>query len=346
MTGPDRQGSAMPSVLVAIVNYRTAPLVVDCLASLESEMRGNPGARAIVIDNASGDGSRERIARVIRARGWSNWGRVIAAPVNGGFAQGNNRAIAADAAAGAPADFVWLLNPDTRVHAGAMGRLVAFMRDHPRVGIAGSLLEERDGAPWPYAFRFPSLLGEIERGARLGAVSHLLRNHALARKMGGEPQAVDWVSGASMMIRRALIDAVGMMDERYFLYYEETDFCLRARRAGWECWYVPSARVLHIAGQSTGITGRGAAVRRMPPYWFESRRRYFVKNHGRAYAMVADLLWMAAHLSWRVRRRLRSPGDPDPHQLLSDFLRHSALLNGERGRVPRKSSDAGCAGAT
>ena len=317
-----------PSVLIAIVNYRTGGLVVDCLVSLASEIRANPGTRVVVVDNASGDNSCQRIASAIRQRGWSSWAKLVVSPVNGGFADGNNRAIAADLSSGGSPDFVWLLNPDTRVRPGALRILTDFMRDHPRAGIVGTLLEERDGAPWPYAFRFPSLLGEFERGAHLGPVSRLLRNYAVPLRMGAQPSQVDWVSGASMMIRAPLFDAIGMMDSCYFLYYEETDLCLQASRAGWECWYVPDARVLHIAGQSTGITGSQAIVRRMPSYWFESRRHYFVKNHGRLYAIAADILWMAAHVTWRVRRRLQALADPDPQSLLTDFLRHSALLKG------------------
>lgn len=326
------QNGPTPSVLIAIVNYRTGGLVIDCLATLAAEIETNPRARVIVVDNASGDNSCQRIATAIQKRGWSSWAKLVISPVNGGFADGNNRAIAADLRSGSSPDFVWLLNPDTRVRAGAIRTMTEFMRDHPRAGIAGTLLEERDGTPWPYAFRFPSLLGELERGAHLGPLSRLLRNHVVPLRMGSQPAQVDWVSGASMLIRAPLFDAIGMMDDRYFLYYEETDFCLQARRAGWECWYVPDARVLHIAGQSTGITGRQAIVRRMPTYWFESRRHYFVKNHGRLYAMAADLLWIAAHTTWRLRRRLQALADPDPHKLLTDFLRHSALLKGEASR--------------
>lgn len=328
MNGPvNRIGQ--PSVLVAIVNYRTAGLAIDCLDSLVEEMKAHPGARAVIVDNASGDNSCGSIASAIKKRGWNRWAKLVASPVNGGFAQGNNRAIATDRAAGGSPDYVWLLNPDTRVQPGSMQALLKFMDDHPRAGIAGTLLKDRDGQAWPYAFRFPSLLGEVERGARFGPVSRLLRNHAAVQEMGREPAPVDWVSGASMMIRAELLDSVGPMDESYFLYYEETDLCLQARRGGWECWYVPQACVMHIAGQSTGLTGKDAVVRRMPAYWFESRRYYFLKNHGRFYAMTADMLWIVSHLAWRLRRRILALTDHDPQGLLIDFVKHSALLKGE-----------------
>ena len=147
--------------------------------------------------------------------------------------------------------------------------------------------------------------------------------------MGDDPEQADWVSGASMVVRRAVLDAVGPMDEGYFLYFEETDFCLQARRAGWQTWYLPQAAVVHVAGQSTGLTGPHAKVARVPGYWFDSRRRFFSKNHGRAYAMAADLAWAIAHLSCRVRRWIK-PGDTDPPTLLRDFIRRSAWMVGSR----------------
>lgn len=313
-----------PSMLVVIVNYRCAALTIACLDSLEAEVRSVAGLRIAVVDNASDDGSVEAIGAAIAARRW-DWATLLPSPVNGGFAAGNNLAVRRALSGPAPPDLFWLLNPDTRVQPGAASALIDFMRRHPAAGIAGTALHEADGRLWPYAFRFPSILGEIERGARLGLLSRALSSHATARRMGDRAAQVDWVSGASCAVRREVFETAGLMDQDYFLYYEETDFCRQARLAGWECWYVPDAAVLHIAGQSTGVTGAQATPSRVPRYWFESRRRYFEKNHGRAYAIVADLGWAVAHLVWRLRRRASRSVDTDPPSLLGDFLRSSAL---------------------
>lgn len=314
------------TTLIAVVNYRTAELTVACLRSLAGEAAGQPGTRVVVVDNASGDGSAETIQHAADQAGWGDWVRVIASPVNGGFAAGNNLAVRSVWAEGVRPQHVWLVNPDAQVRPGALAELLSFMQRHPHAGIVGGSLEDESGAPWPYAFRFPSVWSEIDDGLRLGIVSRWLAGRSIVRAMGDEPQRVDWISGANFMIRGELLESIGLMDERYFLYFEETDYCLQARRAGWECWYVPAARVMHIAGQSTGITQK-APRRRRPAYWFESRRRFFVKSYGRAYALLADLAWMSCYSLWRMRRVLQGKPDQDPPGMLGDFARHSLVLH-------------------
>lgn len=316
-------------VLVVIVNYKTPALCVDALASLEPEVREHGRARVVVVDNPSGDDSHERIAAAIEQRGWTDFAAVEQAPVNGGFAYGNNLAIRPALASSEPPDFVWLLNPDTKVRPGALRHLLAFFEAHPEVGIAGSGLEEQDGSPWPYAFRFPTFMSEFEHNVRLGFVSRVLSAYAFTRKMADVPERIDWLPGASMMVRREVFERVGLMDEEYFLYFEETDFCLQAARAGFECWRVPASRVMHIAGQSTGVTDRKAAPKRLPAYWFESRSRYWLKNHGRAYGIAVDLVAVAAFALWRVRRPLQGKADNDPPHYLGDLWRHSTLFVSE-----------------
>jgi N-acetylglucosaminyl-diphospho-decaprenol L-rhamnosyltransferase len=320
-----------PRVLVSIVNYRTARLAVDCLRSLEAEVRacaGKGGAvQVMVVDNASGDDSVAQLQAAIDREGWAAWARVVASPRNGGFAAGNNDAVRAGRQAGFAFDFVWLVNPDAQVRPGALGLLLDFLAEHPEAGIAGGSMEGVDGVRWPIAFRFPSALGEAETILRTGLVSRLLAGHKVAREMGDTPCRADWICGANFMIRAEVIERIGLMDEGYFLYFEETDYCREALKAGWQCWYVPDARVMHIAGQSTGVTGAGAHTRRVPGYWFESRRRYFVKQHGRLYAAAADLLWLASHGLWRLRCALTGKftdqDRADPPRLMRDFVAHS-----------------------
>jgi len=319
----------MKSVLVVIVHYRTPVLTIDCLRSLEAEVRSCADASVVVVDNQSQDGSAARIAEAIRSEGWSDWARLVESPVNGGFAYGNNHVIGPALADGQPPAYFWLLNPDTTIYPGAMTALVDFLRTHPKVGLAGSAIEEQRGVLWPYAFRFPSLLSELNDGLRLGIVTKLLARWTILDPMNGRQCRVDWVPGASLMVKREVFEAIGLMDEQYFLYYEETDFCLQARRAGWDCWYVPQSRVFHVAGASTGMVDRPPEPRRLPRYWFESRRRYFIKNHSRLYAIATDLVWIASHALCRARRLLQRKEGFEPPHMFGDFVRNSSLMTSE-----------------
>jgi len=310
------------STAVVVVNYRTPRLVIDCLRTLAAEVAAEPGLRVVVTDNASGDDSVAVIGNAIRREGWP-WATLRPLDHNGGFAYGNNAAVRELFASPDPPRYLWLLNPDTLVHPGASTTLIDFLEAHPEVGIAGGRLEYPDGTPQTAAFRFPSLLGELEDTIRIGFVSRALARFRVPPPPRDVAHPTDWVNGASMMVRRDVFETIGLMDEKYFLYFEETDFCLRTRRAGWPIWHVPASRVVHLEGQSTGVTGANLAKKRRPRYWFDSRARYYRKNHGVAYAMLADLVYIAGFATWRLHRRLRRKPDPDPPGLLGDFIRHA-----------------------
>jgi len=318
------------STLIVIVNYRTADLTVDCLLSLADEVPSLKDARVVVTDNLSGDDSVEHIQHAIQENHWDGWVTLMPLDHNGGFAYGNNQAIRPALSADAPPNFVLLLNPDTVIRPGAVARLIDFMQANPKAGIAGSRLEDPDATPQRSAFRFPTIRSELDGGLRLGLVSRLLKSTCIAPPVRDEPHPTDWTAGASMIVRREVFDDAGLMDEDYFMYFEEVDFCLRASRAGWPCWYVPESRVVHLVGQASGVTDTKSAPKRRPAYWFESRRRYFTKNHGLVFALMADAAWALCFATYRVRRALQRKPDTDPPKLLYDFLRHSVLLKGTR----------------
>jgi hypothetical protein len=321
------------STLVAIVNYRTGALVIDCLSSLEPEVESVVAAfgpvQVVIVDNASGDSSPALIENAIATRGWGSWAEVRRLDRNGGFAWGNNAAVGPALSSADPPDCIWLLNPDTVVRPGALGNLLHFINGHPRAGIAGSRLEDHDGTVQRSVFRFPSLASEIDSGVRLGVITRLLAGRMIAPEPPPAQTQADWLSGASLLVRREVFDAIGLMDDGYFMYYEETDFCRRARAAGWEVWYVPQSRVVHLVGQASGLNARRQNARRAA-YWFESRRRYFLKHLGKLRTLLADALFMAGFASWRLRRRMQGKPDPDPVRFLSDFARASVWRRGFR----------------
>ncbi|WP_026733963.1 glycosyltransferase family 2 protein [Fischerella sp. PCC 9605] len=317
-------------LLVVILNYRTPQLTIACLRSLVDEVRSLPGTRVVVVDNASGDGSAAQIQGAIVTESWGDWVSLLPLEHNGGYAFGNNAAIRLGLESTNPPSYFLILNPDTLVRAGALKALVNFMDEHPDVGIAGSRLEDPDGTPQRSAFRFHTIFSELDSGLRLGVITKLLSRWVVAPPVREDTYQTDWVSGASMIVRREVFASVGLLDEKYFLYFEEVDFCLQANKAGWSCWYVPASRVVHLVGQSTGVNNPNQRPKRLPKYWFDSRRRYFIKNHGWLYAALADATWVFGFFVWRWRRVIQRKPDTDPPKLMSDFLLNSIFMKGSQ----------------
>lgn len=301
------------NVVIVIVNYRTGELVVNCLESLKNIL--NQSVKAVVVDNLSGDNSVNLIEQWVSK---NKNAHLICSENNSGFSGGNNLAIESVKKMGFNADFVWLLNPDTVVRENALQYLLAFMDQNPQVGITGSRLEDFDGTPQCSAFRFHTILSELDDGLKLGIISNLLKSWQVALPISDEPVKVDWLAGASMLIRKQIFEEIGLFDDEYFLYFEETDFCLQAKKAGWPCWYVPASRVVHFVGSSTGVTD--GSKKRRPRYWFESRQRYFLKNHGRLYLFLANLVWAVAYALLRIRLKIQNKPDNETEFLLRDFV--------------------------
>ncbi|ACL66304.1 glycosyl transferase family 2 [Anaeromyxobacter dehalogenans 2CP-1] len=310
-------------LLVAILNFRTTDLTIDCLRSLEPEVAATAGFRVAVLENGSGQpDAYPRLQRAVSEHGWGDWAEVTASPSNLGFTGGNNLLIRRALASDDPPEYVLLLNSDTRVEPRALGALVEHMERTPAAGIGGSTLLSAEGAVQASPFRFGSLAAELDRGLRLGAVSRLLSRWAVVMRTPAAACAVDWVSGASMILRRTMLDEIGLLDEGLFTYFDDLDLCLRARRAGWETWFVPESRVIHLEGASSGISDR---MRRRPAYWFQARRRFLLKNYGRTYAALADAAFISGFAVWRLRRRLQGKPDLDPPHMLADAYRHSVF---------------------
>jgi N-acetylglucosaminyl-diphospho-decaprenol L-rhamnosyltransferase len=308
---------------VVIVNYRTAELAIDCLASLAAPAAMPDGARVVVVDGGSGDGSASRIETAIAENRWGSRMSLLPLATNGGFAYGNNRGLDHMRAVFGDPDYFLFLNPDTVVRKTALAELLSFMDRTPDAGVAGSRLEDHDETRQACAFRFPSAVADLESEARIGLVTRLLRPWSVLPDVGDEPSLVDWVSGASMMVRSEVLRDIGVFDESFFLYYEEVDLCRRAGKAGWRCYHVPQSRVVHLVGRATGVTLRHAPLPRRPAYWFESRNRYFIKHHGSVYLAFADMAWMIGHIAYRAKHLLRGRASASPPYLLGDFIRHS-----------------------
>lgn len=307
-----------PNITVVTVSYQSAELTKRSLQSVYLQKQQLPALniKTIVVDNASGD--TPEIQDFITQQGWSDWVTLITAEKNGGFGFGNNLAFR-HALKHWEVDYFHLLNPDAEAKENTFQPLVDFLQTHQNVGIVGSQILNSDGHIESSAHRFHSPVNELLESARLGVIDRLLEDHALNPTIQSTPFQCDWVCGASMMIRREVIDQIGLFDENFFLYFEEVDFFHRAYKAGWQTWYVPAAKVTHIEGASTGIK----LVRRRPQYWYESRRRMFVKIYGVVGLIAADTLWAAGRLSFLVRRFLKlgaQKTNNDPKWYMFDLL--------------------------
>ena len=273
-----------PSMLrlaIVIVSWNVRELLAGCLAAIAASQQPPDLAWDVwVVDNASADGSADMVAAAFP------WVHLLRQAENLGFARGNNAALRQmgfDAAAATPAsaplpDFVLLLNPDTAVEPRALAAMVQFLASHPQAGGCGAQLAYGDGRFQHGAFRFPGLwqlfFDFFPLHGRVLA-SRLNGRYPRAWYAAGQPFPIDAALGAALMLRGAAIQAVGLLDERYFMYCEEIDWCWRLHNAGWPLWCVPAARVTHFEGQSTRQF-RGEMIVAL----WRSRLRLYARRYG------------------------------------------------------------------
>jgi N-acetylglucosaminyl-diphospho-decaprenol L-rhamnosyltransferase len=315
-----------PRLLIIVLNYRTAEMT---LRSVEAALADLPqGAELILVDNASGDGSAAILQNAVTTRGWDKDGKVrlILSDVNGGFGAGNNLGLREKMSDGSTPEYFYILNSDAFPDKGCILGLLRHMQITPKAGLVGSHVRGEDQVPHTTAFRFPSIAGELEGAARFGPISQLLRRSVVAPPLPDTAVQVDWVAGASVVLRSDMLRDIGVFDETFFLYFEETDLCKRAANAGWERWYLPDVGVVHIGSVSTGMK----EWQRMPPYWFASRRHYFVKNHGRVYAACALFARLVGGTIHTLRRTLSGKPSEDPAYFLRDLVRYGLGLSPTR----------------
>jgi N-acetylglucosaminyl-diphospho-decaprenol L-rhamnosyltransferase len=278
---------------VVVVNTNGGEDVIPCVRSV-LDAAGEISCQVVISDNGSTDGSPEAIEAVFPEV------RVVRNGRNLGFAAAANRGMQATRS-----EFVLLINPDAEVAGGTLEGLLKVARDHPRAGAIGALTRNVDGSIYPSARRVPSLgLGLAHTVlAPFRPDNRWSRRYRIADWDRTTEREVDWVSGSSMLLRRAALDQVGLFDEAYFMYVEDMDLCSRLRRAGWEVWFSPELEITHIGGTAT------AGKRRMTLEHSKSIYVYFVKHHARGWrAALRPFAWAllrlrAALVSWRRHER-------------------------------------------
>jgi GT2 family glycosyltransferase len=277
----------MTTLSVVIVSWNVKRLLAACLQSLLADLhRAGLGTDVWVVDNASCDGTPRMVREAFPGV------RLVESGQNLGFAAGNNLALRSIVASERRPRYLWLLNPDTEVRAGATAALVAALEGAPKVAVVGAKLLYGDGTLQHGAFRFPGLGQLAFELFRLPARLYETRlNGRYPRRLyeSRAPFAIDHPLGASMMVRREAVAEVGLLDEAYRMYCEEIDWCWRMHRAGWGALCVPEAEVVHHAGRSTTQVPISSFVN----LW-TSRARLYSRYHG----------W----LTWRLARAMVRAG--------------------------------------
>lgn len=282
-----------PKLSIIIVSWNVRGLLRQALTSIYNAYEYNVNAyeesratpEIIVVDNASRDGAvamlRENFPAV----------RVIANAENRGFTGGNNQGIAA-----AQGDYLLLLNPDTEVVDRALQRMIDYLAAHPDVGMVGPQLRYPDGAVQSSRRRFPTLPVLFLESTWLESLAprRLLRRYYMQDRADDATQDVDWIMGAAMLTRREVVAEVGGMDEGFFMYSEELDWCRRIKAAGWRIVYLPEAKIIHYEGKSSEQVVPARHI-----YFQSSKVRYARKYHGPLLAEILRL-WLMAHYVWQM----------------------------------------------
>ncbi len=304
--------SAIPDVTVSIVSYNTREPLRDCLNALEQRRdEGEVSLEVVVADNASTDGSVEMVVRDFPRV------RVVETGGNIGYGRANNAGLAQ-----ASGRYFFVLNSDTVVQPGALRVMRDFMDENPRVGCVGAQLVLRDGSTQASCARDPGLLAifwEQTYLDRLLPNNRITGAYTMTNWDYKDRREVEQVCGACLFVRREAYRQIEGFDPAYFMYFEDTDFCIRLRRAGWPIYFVPEARILHLLGESSK---KGWQVRaRMVSAYNKSRYYYFTRYHGRLKGLVVKatvLLGAGLRLaSWSAIALLR-PGARDQVKLFRE----------------------------
>lgn len=285
---------------VILVNYRTPELAIASLDSLQLSA-SDIDIKVVVIDNNSNDNSCELISNWIDQYSYQNTIDLIQSTDNSGFSGGNNRGISS-----IDADYYLLLNSDTVVRPGAIQKLLTAADEHPEAGLVSPRLEWLDGTPQESCFKYHTPISELINAASTGPVTKLFPSFVVAQPVKDKIDIYDWTSFACVMIRKKVFDDVGLMDDGYFMYYEDVAFAYHAQQAGWKVLNVPSAHVVHIRGGSSPVKSQAKLRKRLPRYYYESRSRYFYQVYGHSGLLAANLFWS---LGWCISslRQLVSP---------------------------------------
>jgi len=314
--------SQSSDIAVIVINYGTAHLAIAAVNSVLAHSMSRRDIEVHLVDNASPGGADARsFAQAARHPDWRARVTLYAETENHGFGRGNNLVLRKLAARPHPPRFVFLLNPDAMLENDAIGHLVSCLEQNPSAGFAGAGISRPGAGPVTAAFRFPKPAGELPRTLAFGPVSRALAHLQTPLPPDHPDGPVDWVAGAAVLARFDALADLGFFDPGYFLYFEEVDLMLRGARRGWDCVYVPQARVTHAEGAATNVSSHASGRPRRPTYWYQSWRKYYTDNYGKKGVWIAALSSYTGALGNCVLSLVPGRRVTVPGHFLGDFWR-------------------------
>ena len=310
-------------VAIVTVTYNAEHFIDDFAKAVQALFNYDPRFKLVIVDNDSKDKTVPWLEAFFSSE--IQEGRVIveAVGVNRGFGAGCNIGVrlAGDA------ELLWFLNPDTQIEISTALELIKCFDNDESLSSVGSLLKNQVGEVTPGSFRFPELATVFLSCIHLGLLDRLFSSKTLIYDDNHHMKPVDWLTGASFMIKKQHFDSVDGFDETFFLYFEEIDLFYRLQQKGYKSTGCNNSVVYHISGASTGINKQlqSGLLPRRPKYWFESRRHFYMKNYGRLYFLIIDMVYIVGSVLGRLKAFILNRKITRSRYLLRDILQHSAI---------------------
>jgi len=309
-------------VAIITVTYNSADFIEQYLESVALFLKGTDH-QLFLVDNQSNDNTVDIANHFAQTQQLTSQIHVIPANDNLGFGKGCNLGVK-HAKAHKPTH-LWFLNPDTIIFEDTAPALLQLLKEDTNIDFAGSILVDKNNTPRAGAFRFPTAINVFLSTMTLGILDKLFHKHTTAIPADNETIEADWLTGASFIVKYDCFENLEGFDPQYFLYFEEVDLFFRAKQKGYVVSSCPKSKVFHISGASTGINSKETAIKRRPNYWFESRRYYYIKNYGKAYFLLVDLLFFLGFSLKRIRDFIQQKDSQFPEHFAKDTFKHSLL---------------------
>lgn len=312
-----------PLLTIVVLNFRTPDVTIDCLRSLAPECTARPGIKVVLLDNASGDDSVEKIRSAIAKEGWgTDWLEFRAGDKNLGFSGGNNLILRDELARADRPRFLMLLNSDTIVRKGCIERSLATLEKDRRIGAMSCMLRNSDGSVQNICRKFPHPAREVLRAFGLPWIAPALFGWADLEDKGWNRETtardVDWISGAFFLARSEALAQSGLLDEEFFFYGEDCEWCHRIWSNGWRIHFDPAGEIVHLGGASSDSTRVRNRQREM--YVWSARLLIQRKCYGRAAEWIVRKAYEAAFIFRIMRLRISGRGESESAKETADAL--------------------------